>query len=168
MDEVTKYDKYLHGQVQRLSNTIILQLAEHKGWNKERICREFGWTDSYYEDFLKGRQTMNLKRFLQYVSTLGGGLSVTASDGTRIDFHDIYVVPALNDLQLEQYARNHEQTLENSERQRKKESASAFFARMGENIDRLNEERDQPEPEPEPERKKRPRIHRPGGGLDTP
>ena len=143
-------DKDVEQGVRRIIGETLIRLRRKKGITAAEFCDTLGFSSGQYAELEQGQKIINVPRWLQCISTLGGWIEVHTKDGDTIDTRDIYHVPG---VRPEQAARNEHERQRAIERQRRHDEAVRELDKMFGNPSSQKTDTDTP-----PVKKRRPRI----------
>ncbi len=93
-------DKKVEIGVRRIIGETLLRLRRERNMSAGEFCQLLGFTSKQYAELEQGTKIMNVPRFLQCISSLGGWVEIHTNDGLTIDTRKIYEVPAMLPEQL--------------------------------------------------------------------
>ena len=143
-------DKDVEQGVRRIIGETLIRLRRKKGITAAEFCDTLGFSSGQYAELEQGQKIINVPRWLQCISTLGGWIEVHTQDGDTIDTRDIYPVPG---VRPEQAARNEQERQRTIERQRRHDEAVRELDKMFGNPSSQKTDTDTP-----PVKKRRPRL----------
>ena len=110
-------DKDIENGVRRIIGETLIRLRRKNNITSSQFCNTLGFSSSQYAELEQGRKIINLPRWLQCISTLGGWVEIHTHDGQTIDTRDIYQVPAVRPEQAAQNEQQRQRTIDRQRRQ---------------------------------------------------
>lgn len=150
----TTRDKDVERGVRRIIGETLIRMRRKKNMTASEFCETLGFTSMQYSELEQGLKIVNVPRWLQCISTLGGWVEIHTPDGDKIDTREIYEVPG---VRPEQTARLEQERQRGKELQRRHDEAVQSLERMfGTPAGQKNDD----DGEAPPIKKRRPRIKR--------
>lgn len=109
-------DKDVERGVRQIIGETLIRLRRKKNITASEFCESLGFSSGQYSELEQGLKIINVPRWLQCISTLGGWVEVHTEDGDTIDTREIYQVPG---VRPEQVARTNGERQKSIERQRR-------------------------------------------------